>query len=148
MRYCGSGFQPRFSKALLLLAALCLGAFAHAQDEEGFDDPVLNARYKELTREIRCLTCLNQSIANSRAELASDMREQIHQKIAAGETDAEITDYLVARYGDFITYRPRVQPNTWALWAGPIVLVAIGALVFARVLRSRMAQPFDEDDVS
>jgi cytochrome c-type biogenesis protein CcmH len=132
----------------LLLAAALLGlSVAWAADElEGFSDPTLNARYQRLIREVRCVQCQNTSIAGSSVELAADLREQIREMIAEGASDAEITEFLVTRYGDFIMYRPPVKPTTWALWGGPVAMLGIGLLVFWRVARSRAAQPMDDDD--
>lgn len=132
----------------LWLAAALLGiSGVWAADElEGFTDPELNARYQRLIREVRCVQCQNTSIAGSSVELAADLREQIREMIAAGASDAEITDFLVTRYGDFIMYRPPVKPTTWALWGGPVAMLGIGLLVFVRVARSRATQPLDDDD--
>lgn len=132
-------------KARLLTAlVLLLGAPAWGVDAEPpIEDPALRERYENLIREVRCLVCQNQTIADSTAPLAADLRREIRQMVLDGESDRQIVDFLVARYGDFVLYRPRLQPTTWALWAAPAVLVAIGLLVFARVLRNRARQPLD-----
>ncbi|MGB7215362.1 MAG: cytochrome c-type biogenesis protein, partial [Gammaproteobacteria bacterium] len=98
--------------------------------------------------EIRCPKCLNTSIADSDALIAADLRREVHQKMAEGYTDKEIVDYLVSRYGEFVVYRPPFQPSTWALWGAPPVLLLIGVIVFARILRDRARQPLDEDPIS
>jgi cytochrome c-type biogenesis protein CcmH len=136
-------------RSVALLATLLLAAAGHALDEDaGFDDPVLDARYRALIREVRCPKCQNESIADSKAPVAADLRREIREQIANGATDEQVTEFLLARYGDFVLYRPRVNPTTWALWGGPFVFLAIGSLVFWRVLRVRRTQPLDEDPVA
>lgn len=100
-------------------------------------------RFRTLTREIRCLVCQNQSIADSHAELAQDLRREVLERIDNGQSDAEILDFLVTRYGDFVLYKPPLKENTVLLWAGPGVLVLLGAVVFFRVVRARAAMPVD-----
>ena len=133
--------------ALLLGSAWALmPASAWAIDPEPpFEDPQLEAEYQALIKEVRCLVCQNQTIADSNAPLASDLRREIREMMGEGATRGEVNEFLVARYGDFVLYRPRFQPSTWALWVGPAFFVILGMVVFARVLRSRMAQPLDEE---
>jgi cytochrome c-type biogenesis protein CcmH len=131
--------------ALLLLLASAVGA---ADTDEGFEDPVLNERYRALIREVRCPKCQNESIADSDAPVAADLRREIRKQIAAGASDEDVTQFLLARYGDFVLYRPQVKPTTWALYAGPFVLLAVGGVVFWRILRTRSAQPLDEDPLT
>ena len=133
-------------KHLTLILACVLGAgLAYGIDTEpAFDDPVLNERYLSLTREVRCLVCQNQTIADSNAPLASDLRREIREMIAAGQTDAEIAEFLVARYGDFVLYRPPLQPSTWALWGAPFLFLGLGVVIFARILKTRLGQPLDD----
>lgn len=133
--------------SLLAVIALCtLGIASAAEQYESFDDPVLQARYQKLTNEVRCLTCLNRSIAESTTPLAADLRREIRELLANGASDAEVVDFLTARYGDFVMYRPPFRPGTWVLWGGPAAFLLVGALIFARVVRSRMKQPIEEDD--
>lgn len=131
---------------LLLVLAAPLG-FA-AEIEFGFDDPVMNERYRTLLREVRCPMCLNTSIAESDALIAMDLRREVHRKMSEGCSDEEIVDFLVSRYGDAVVYRPPLEPKTWALWGGPVALLLVGALVFAKILRDRSRKPLDEDWVS
>jgi cytochrome c-type biogenesis protein CcmH len=131
--------------AIVLLAAPA--AFA-IEAELGFEDPVMNERYRTLLREIRCPKCLNTSIADSDAPIAADLRREVHQKMAEGNSDEQIIDYLVSRYGEFVVYRPPLQPSTWALWGGPVALLALGGLVFARILKDRAGRPLDEDSIT
>jgi cytochrome c-type biogenesis protein CcmH len=136
------------------LLAVCLlmlgGAFAaHAIDDEiAFSDPALNARYLNLIREIRCPKCLNESIADSDAPVAADLRREVRRLMGEGKSDEQIKDYLSARYGDFVLYRPRVNETTWALWAGPFLFLVIGGIVFWRVLAARRGQPMDDEDAT
>ena len=133
--------------ALLLGSAWALmPASAWAIDPEPpFEDPQLEAEYQALIKEVRCLVCQNQTIADSNAPLASDLRREIREMMGEGATRGEVNEFLVARYGDFVLYRPRFQPSTWALWIGPAFFVILGMAVFGRILRSRMAQPLDEE---
>lgn len=133
-------------RLILACALLSLGAAAFAIDTEvAFEDPALNARYRSLIHEIRCMKCQNQSIAESPIDQAADIRRQVRDLMRDGMSDAEIRDYLAQRYGDFINYRPPFKPTTWLLWSAPVLLILGGAIVFARILRERMQQPLDED---
>ncbi len=100
-------------------------------------DTVLEEKVMEISFELRCLVCQNQTIADSDAELAVDLRNQVREMIVAGKTEEEIVDYMVARYGDFILYRPPVQPTTYLLWFGPFILFAVGLGVLVMNIRSR-----------
>lgn len=131
------------ARLALALAFLSLGALAN---EQSFDDPVLEQRYRALIREVRCPKCQNESILDSNAPVAADLRREIRAQLEAGATDQQITEFLLARYGDFVLYRPRVTSTTLALWAAPFVLFAVGGITFWRILRTRSAQPLDEDD--
>ncbi|WP_374244672.1 cytochrome c-type biogenesis protein [Zoogloea sp.] len=120
--------------ALLLAASLHL----HAADATGkAEDPAGEHRNVTNSEEVRCLVCQNESLAASRAELANDLREEVRKLIHQGKSDAEIRDYLVARYGDFVLYRPPVKPTTWLLWFGPFALLAGGAVGLVAYLRRR-----------
>jgi len=105
------------------------------------NDPVAAARAVALSEKLRCLVCQNQTIAESNAELAQDLRRQIREQIAAGKSDKQIIDYMVARYGDFVLYQPPVKSTTLLLWAGPALLVLVGFIVLARAVRSRRGVP-------
>lgn len=135
-------------RALIVACLVLLAQGASAIDPApAFDDPKLEATYRSLINEIRCLVCQNQTIADSNAPLAADLRREIREMIAEGATEREVTDFLVARYGDFVLYRPPLKPSTWALWGGPLFLLAVGMIVFARVVRARMAQPLDDEEI-
>ncbi len=111
--------------------------------EPPFEDPRLEAQYQALIKEVRCLVCQNQTIADSNAPLAADLRREIREMMGEGASRGDVVEFLVARYGDFVLYRPRFQPSTWALWGAPAIFVLIGVAVFARILRRRMSQPLD-----
>jgi cytochrome c-type biogenesis protein CcmH len=116
--------------ALLLLCLFSSFAIGQVQEEERpSDDPVIEARLAKLSQELRCLQCQNQTLADSPAGLASDLRREIRREMKAGKSDQEIVAFLTQRYGDFILYRPRVTFTTYLLWFGPFVLL-IGGLVF------------------
>jgi cytochrome c-type biogenesis protein CcmH len=125
-----------------LLLGFSIGAFAQT---EGFDDPELDARYRELIHTLRCMQCQNQSIADSPAATAVDLRRQTRELMLEGLSDNEIRLYFAERYGDFINYQPPFKPSTWLLWLAPAILVAGGGFVFARIIRARMQQPLDEE---
>lgn len=132
--------------AAIALGILLVTALRAADVEPAFDDPALNQRYWGLIREIRCPLCQNESIADSGAPVAADLRREVHRLLSEGKSDDEIKDFMSARYGDFVLYRPRVAPVTYALWASPFVLLAMGSLVFWRILRTRSHQPLGEEE--
>ena len=113
-----------------------------------FDDPQMQARYEKITSEVRCLVCQNQTIKDSNAFLADDLRREIRRMLTEGMTDAEIYDFLVVRYGDFVLYRPRMSGKTLVLWIAPFLLIVVGGLVAFKVVRGRMAMPIDDDSDS
>lgn len=120
------------------------GALA-AQSEQGFDDPALNERYRALIREIRCPKCLNESIAESKAPVAAELRREVRRLMGEGASDDEIKTFLSSRYGEFVLYRPRLTPTTLAVWITPFVLLVLGGVVFWRILAARGNQPLDEE---
>jgi cytochrome c-type biogenesis protein CcmH len=124
--------------ALLLFAAL--GTALAIDAERAFDDPVLQERYENINRELRCLVCQNQTIADSNAGLASDLRREVRDLIAAGKTDDEIRDFMIERYGDFVLYRPRMSAQNFVLWAAPVLLLLVGVFAAVRVIRRRAAE--------
>ena len=130
--------------ACVLLVTLASPALAIDTDK-AFDDPELQARYEHIIDEVRCLKCQNQSIKDSNAFLAGDLRREIRRMLAEGKTDDEIYDFLVARYGEFALYRPRMSGKTLVLWIAPIVLLLAGGFVLVNILRRRMAMPIDGD---
>ena len=131
-------------KILVVLMLLPLLAMAEAQPLG--DDPAVEARLKALSTELRCLVCQNQTLADSSAPLAEDLRREIRELIAKGMSDKEITDYLVARYGDFVRYRPPVKSQTLLLWIGPTLLLLAGLGGLWWTLRKRNALLLDDND--
>ena len=109
-------------------------------------DSDLDARLKHLETELRCLVCQNQTLADSNAPLAEDLRREVRELAKSGKSDAEIKQYLVARYGDFVLYRPPLQQNTWILWAGPFVLLIGGGAIWYSIVRRRKGR--DDADES
>ncbi len=137
--------------AWLFAAVLVLSCVQGAAKEAApaAADPVLEARTLEITGELRCLVCQNQTIADSHADLAVDLRNQVREKLRRGESKAQILDYMTARYGDFVLYRPPVKGSTWLLWFGPLVLMIVGLTGLALVLRRRSRlgpDQFDPDE--
>jgi len=123
---------------LLLLCALAVTVVAQTAQPLA-EDPEVENRLQELSKELRCLVCQNETLADSRAGLAEDLRKEIREQMKAGKSDKEIITFLTARYGDFVLYRPRVTPVTYLLWFGPFVLLAVGLVVLYRQLKQRRA---------
>ncbi len=126
-------------RACLLLAGLLLCsacATLAAIEPREFAESADQARYEALIEELRCLVCQNESLAESNADLAADLRAEVAGQILAGRSDAQIVDYLTARYGDFVLYRPPFKPVTWALWLGPLALLLMGSFVVWRTART------------
>ena len=130
----------RLTPLLLALLLVTLAAPGWSAIESfRFESPEQEARFKQLSGELRCLVCQNQSIGDSNAELAQDLRREVYEMIQAGKSDAEIVDFLVARYGDFVLYRPPVTTTTALLWVGPFLLIVIGIFFLIRFIRTRVA---------
>ena len=132
------------------LALSLPGGTALAIDSEAaFADPAMQARYENLNRELRCLVCQNQSIADSNATLAQDLRREVREMMGQGSSDDQIRQFMTARYGDFVLYDPPLAPRTWLLWAAPGLLVLFGVLVAILVIRRRArsleADPLTDD---
>jgi len=121
----------------LVLAATALPALAI--DPMPFTDRAEEVRYQGLLRELRCLQCQNQTLADSDADIARQLRNEVFRMIREGKSDDEIKDFMTARYGDFVLYRPKVGSGTWLLWFGPFVILAGGALALVLHLRKRRA---------
>jgi cytochrome c-type biogenesis protein CcmH len=134
--------------AAAMLAVLLAGASAK-EAAPASEDPVLEARMLAVAAELRCLVCQNQTIADSHADLAVDLRNQVREMLRKGQSEREIIDYMTARYGDFVLYRPPVKSTTMLLWYGPALLLAggLGTLWLVLRRRSRMAaENFDPDE--
>ena len=122
--------------ARLVLVFLLVCGSAHAQDSS------LDRRVMRLSHELRCLVCQNETLADSQAPLAADLRNQIREQLAAGKSEQDVVDFLVARYGDFVLYNPPFKASTLLLWTGPFLFLALGAFLLVRLLRRRrVAEP-------
>ena len=137
--------------APLLLASLLVALPAPAQVRSDpaplqFQDPAEEARFHALAAELRCVMCQNQSLADSNAQIAYDLRAEVLELMREGRTDAQIKQFLVQRYGEFVLYRPQVESGTWLLWFGPALLVLVGGVVVARIVRRRARTPVAADD--
>jgi len=145
----------RIASVRALLCALLLAVVGVAMAQKAVDptplqfrDAAESERFHDLVVELRCVMCQNQSLADSNAQIAVDLRHEVLDLMRAGRSDQEIRDFLVARYGEFVLYRPRVSPTTWLLWFGPLLFVLGGGAVIWRLLRrDRTAAPpvADED---
>ena len=128
----------------MMLAVVLFGSAAHAIDPLPFKDRAEEVRFQNLARQLRCLVCQNQDLADSDADLAKDLRKQVFDMMRDGKSDDEIKVFLVARYNDFVLYDPPLKPGTYLLWFTPFALVAIGAVVVLRILRRRARQAVGE----
>ena len=130
---------PWLSRLLFLAAAamLCGTLGAQAIDPMPFKDRAEEARFQQLTRQLRCLVCQNENLADSNADLARDLRHQVFELMRQGKSDAEIKQYLVDRYSDFVLYDPPVQGSTLLLWFGPLAILLAGAAVVVVTIRKR-----------
>lgn len=123
---------------LMFVSVLLSSSQVFANQDSLWDkDPALEARLKAMSKDLRCLVCQNSTLADSDAPLAEDLRKEILVQMRAGKTDAEIVDYLVARYGDFVRYKPPVNSGTALLWFGPFFLLLIGGFVLYRALKKQ-----------
>jgi cytochrome c-type biogenesis protein CcmH len=128
---------------MLVFAALSAWAIS---TEEPLANPDQQAAFEHLTNEVRCLVCQNQTIADSTAPLAVDLRREIRQMLEAGQSEEEIKIFLLDRYGDFVLYRPRWQTSTALLWLAPVLLLLLGGGTLWRIIRRRTALPVPSED--
>lgn len=136
--------------ALFLILLACFSTAVAKEAQPSAADPILEERLRALTKELRCVLCQNESLADSPSELARDLRVQIREQMKAGKSDEEIVAFLTARYGKFILYDPPVEPTTYLLWFGPFVLLLAGLFVLFRYLKQRreliVEQPLSADE--
>jgi cytochrome c-type biogenesis protein CcmH len=132
---------------LIVVGLLSLSGVVLAKEAQPNEDPQLEQRMKNLTEQLRCLVCQNETLADSHADLAEDLRKQIREQMKAGKTDKEIVAYLTDRYGDFVLYKPPVKATTYLLWFGPFVLLGGGTVVLYRYL-SRRRKMIEEKPLS
>lgn len=131
-------------KALALILLLMTSSAFAIDGAPAFDDPVLQERYDRINHQLRCLQCRSETIADSNATLAGDLRRQVKDLIAAGKTDDEIMQFMTDRYSDYVLYDPPIVPRTWILWAAPILLLG-GGIVTALVVIARKSKLPDTD---
>ncbi len=124
-------------RALLFVIALLLPLCAQAIDAIPFKDRAEEQRFQHLARQLRCLVCQNESLADSSADLAKDLRQEVFEQMRQGKSDAEIKTYLTDRYSDFVLYNPPLRAGTLLLWFGPLLVLLIGGVVVARIVRRR-----------
>jgi len=137
-------------KLLVLLFgfALCVltAALTHALDANGqLEDPVLQTRFERITKDLRCLVCQNESIADSNVELAGDLRRQVQEMLIAGKSDEAIFDFMTERYGDFVRFNPPLEPKTLLIWGAPFAVLVLGIGIIFRVVRRRSRMPLDDE---
>jgi cytochrome c-type biogenesis protein CcmH len=147
-----SGATQRLGAFLALSALIGLGLLtatmpaAHALDANGqIEDPVMQARFERIAKELRCLVCQNESIADSNVELASDLRRQVREMLMAGKSDGAIFDFMTDRYGEFIRFSPPLEPKTLLIWGAPFIMLLAGAAVVYRVVSQRSRMPLDDE---
>ncbi len=122
---------------LIILVSACFGGALVAKEAQPNEDPRIEQRMKALTEQLRCLVCQNETLADSRADLAEDLRKQIREQMKAGKSDQEILAFLTQRYGDFVLYKPPVKATTYLLWFGPFILLIAGTGVLYHYLKHR-----------
>jgi len=133
---------------LLIAAALCLlgGISVRALDVNGqLEDPALQARFENIAKDLRCLVCQNESIADSNVELASDLRRQVREMLVAGRSDSEIFDFMTDRYGEFVRFNPPLDKKTVLIWGAPFIVVLLGVVIIIRIVRGRSRMPLDDE---
>jgi cytochrome c-type biogenesis protein CcmH len=125
---------------------LLLAFSVQAQEPFVFENQAMDDRFDTLAFELRCPVCQNQNLADSDAPLAHDLRQEIYDQMMAGRSDEQIKQFMVERYGDFVLYRPPVQPNTWLLWLGPMLMLIIGGFVLRTSVKKRAALQGSEEE--
>jgi cytochrome c-type biogenesis protein CcmH len=141
---------PAVIATLGLVVAGAVGAFADVVPERGvdangqLDDHALQARFEHIAYQLRCLVCQNESIADSNADLAVDLRRQVRQMLVDGKSDAAIFDFMTARYGEFVRFSPPLEPKTLLIWGAPFIMLLLGGVIVFRVVRHRSRMPLDD----
>jgi cytochrome c-type biogenesis protein CcmH len=138
----------RIYNAWLLIVCLgftAAGAVTPAADANGqLEDPALQARFESITKNLRCLVCQNESVADSNAQLAGDLRRQVGEMLVAGKSDDEIFKFMTDRYGDFVRFNTPLEPKTLFIWGAPFILMIVGSFIVVRIARQRAHMPIDE----
>lgn len=133
-------------KILFLLLAILFAPFLSANEAKLREDPKIKERFKHLASELRCLKCQNQTIWDSKAGLADDLRKQIRSQIYAGKNDEEIVEYMVDRYGDFVRFKPALDTKNMFLWVGPFIFMIIGGLLLVRYIKIRRTETSEDNE--
>lgn len=133
-----------FIHLIVLGLLISFAGFTVAKEAQPNEDPQIEQRLKNLTEQLRCLVCQNETLADSRADLAEDLRKQVREQMKAGKSDQEIIAYLTQRYGDFVLYNPPVKATTYLLWFGPFVLLIAGTFVLFRFVKRRREMIHEE----
>ena len=116
-----------------------------ALDANGqLEDPALQTRFEAITKNLRCLVCQNESVADSNAQLAGDLRRQVREMLVAGKSDDDIFKFMTDRYGDFVRFNPPLEPRTLLIWGAPFIMVVLGGFIVVRIARQRARMPIDE----
>jgi cytochrome c-type biogenesis protein CcmH len=130
---------------VLAVTALCVSLAASALDRNGqLEDPALQARFESIAKELRCLVCQNESIADSNADLAIDLRRQVREMLTAGKSDDEIFKFMTDRYGEFVRFAPPLEAKTLLIWGAPFIMLVVGGGIVFRIARQRARLPLDE----
>jgi cytochrome c-type biogenesis protein CcmH len=141
--------RTRRRAALLIAGALLASPAIAAVDDNGqIEDAGLQARFESITHDLRCVVCQNESIADSNAELAEALRRQVREMLLAGNSDAQIFDYMTARYGEFVRFKPPLEPKTLLIWGAPFIMLLVGAGIVYRITRQRSRMPLDDEPSS
>jgi cytochrome c-type biogenesis protein CcmH len=153
-RYAGRRYVGRVIAALLIAVVMGVlgGALAHALEVNGpldangqLQDTALQARFERIVKDLRCLVCQNESIADSNVELASDLRRQVREMLVAGKSDDEIFDFMTDRYGEFVRFNPPVDRKTVLIWGAPFIVLLLGVVIIVRIVRGRSRMPLDDE---
>jgi len=136
--------RPAALAAMGLLLALAAAASGALDANGQIEDPALQSRYERITKELRCLVCQNESVADSNAPLAEDLRRQVRDMLIGGKSDEAVFDFMTARYGEFVRYNPPLEPKTLLIWGAPFIMLLIGAAVVVRVVKQRSRMPLDD----
>lgn len=151
-RRCAGRISAGLGALLIACSGMAFGAggagvaAGPAVDEHGqLKDPALESRYERITGELRCVVCQNESIADSNADLAGDLRRQVREMLIAGKSDDAIFAFMTDRYGEFVRFRPPLEPKTLLIWGAPFIMLLLGGFIVFRVVRQRSRMPLDDD---